>query len=85
MLLGGIDLIFGRGIVVGAGLHLDKNQRLPVAGDDVDLAHLAAEIADDDLVTQIPQMPGGHVFAAIPQRVAFLGALNKLWNQLDMI
>src|SRR5207302_78823 len=45
LLLLGIDLLLGRRVVVGAGLHFDEDEGLALAGDDVDLAEVAAEVA----------------------------------------
>src|SRR3954454_25269283 len=64
-----VDLFFGGGIVVGAGLDLDEHERLAVAGDDVDLADGAPEVALDDLVTLVAQVLGGHVLAATAEDV----------------
>src|SRR5258708_6675004 len=54
----GIHLIFGSGLILNARFYFDENQRRAVAGDDVDLSHRAAEVADDDFVAEVSQVPG---------------------------
>src|SRR4051812_21767126 len=69
LLLFGVHLFFGGGVVVGAGFYFDENQRLGLTGDDVDFAEVTAEVAHDDLEPLIAEIAGGHVFAAIAERV----------------
>ena len=68
VLLAVVDLLFGGRVVVRARLHFDEDNRLPVAGDDVDLTQVAAEVADDDLVAEVAQVAGRAVLAAVAQR-----------------
>ncbi len=77
MLLGGIDLVFGGRLVIGARLDLDEDQNFSIAGDNVDLADVAAEISHNDFVSQVPQELGGHVLAAIAKGVALVGWFEK--------
>src|SRR5687768_674438 len=67
VLLAVVDLLLGRRIVIRASFHLDEHDRLAVAGDDVDLAEVAAEVADDDLVAEVAQVAGRAVLAAVAQ------------------
>ena len=62
MLLGRIDLIFWRRLIIDAGFHFRENQGLSIAGDDVDLAYATAEISADNLVTFVTQELRGSVF-----------------------
>src|SRR5688500_4868986 len=65
-----VDLRFRRrGRVVDAGLDLAEHQRTAVAGDDVDLAQRAAEVADQNLVAALAEVAGGAVLAAVAERV----------------
>src|SRR5687768_7663833 len=63
MLLEVVDLVFGRRIVFAAGLHFAEHERAAVAGDDVDFAEGAAEVADEDLVAALAEESCGAVLA----------------------
>ena len=69
ILLNVVHLLLRLGIIIRPRLHLQKNQRLPVARDDINLPQVATEIAHDDLIPAIAQMPRRHVLATIPQCV----------------
>lgn len=52
-------------IFPGAGFHLDKNERVPVATDQIDLPALSpTEVTIEDFVTMTPEIAGGEFFAA---------------------
>src|SRR5438552_2530806 len=78
-----IDLIFGRGIVIGSGFDFDEDQNLPVARDDVDLAEPAFPVAMDNLVPQVPQMLGRHVLAALSERITAGGARQRAEDRAE--
>src|SRR5262245_25641908 len=62
-----VDLLFGSWVVVETGFDLDEDQRLAVAGDDVDFAELAAVVADENLVALALEVTGRGVLAAIAE------------------
>lgn len=52
----------------GPRFHLDENERVVIAADDIDLAAgAAAEITIQDFVTVLPQELAGQVLPALPQ------------------
>jgi len=50
------------------GLHLDDDERVPRATDEVELAPGGQEPPGDDLPAEPPQVGGGDPFASQPQR-----------------
>jgi hypothetical protein len=51
----------------GSRLDLDHNERVSVAGNDVNLTRAAAPVAVDDLIATSDQVVGCDVFAAFAQ------------------
>ena len=70
---GVVDLFLGGRVVIDAGFNFDKNQGGAVAGDDVDFADVAGEIADDDFVALIAEKAGGDVFTTAAEGGARFG------------
>ena len=55
-------------IFPGPRFHLDENERVAIAADDIDLAAgAAAEITIQDFVTVLPQELARQVLAALPK------------------
>jgi hypothetical protein len=52
--------------LTSAGLHLNKNQNAPVAGDDVNFSKGAAVIAAEDAIAQALKVAGSKLLAYTP-------------------
>jgi hypothetical protein len=69
VLLHGVNLRFGRGIIIGPGFDFDKYERLPLLGDYIQFAHGTGKIPLNDFVTVAAQESRRGVFAARTERV----------------
>jgi len=80
-LLVGVDLGFGRGTVAGgAGFYLEKDQRVAIPGDQVEVAGeaLRAPAAADNGVAEPSQMEEGFLLAALADNeMRRLGAFGR--------
>ena len=78
-LLGFIDGV-GRmaGVVAGAGLDLDEDDRAAIDGDQVELADVVAMAAGDDHVAELAQIAGGSILAAAAERLGRETATTSL-------
>ena len=66
----------GQGIMTAApGLHLDKNQGVIVAGDDVDFAIGTVPVARQNLVAVPSQIVGSDLFALLAYFLSLCHAL----------
>jgi hypothetical protein len=64
-----VDLLLGCGIVFGAGFDFDEHDGLSIPRNDVEFAHFAAEVADEDPVTQPAEELRRRVLAALAEHV----------------
>lgn len=69
VLLGIVHLILRSRRIVLPGFHLDKDNRFSIPSDDIDLTHLAAEVANENFVPQSTKVLGRHVLAALAEHV----------------
>ncbi len=81
MVLECVYLFFGRWVVVGASLDLYEHEHVAIPRDDVDLAHIAAEVAGDDLEAPIAKEARGDIFTPVAQCVA----LSRLGWALSLL